>query len=133
MVDILRIRRASVGLIVLAPKPFACGGIRDILRLLPAAVPGVTGCPGVPLRPKRLGVAGLPLDEVHGASGVLDGLRRSFDVFVPGSNTDFAFKALDDGTGLASSLRLSLPIIRIGMVSFCFSMLIFLLPTLGIR
>ena len=133
MVDILRIRRASVGLIVLAPNPFACAGITDILRLLLAFAPGVPGCPGVPLRPKRLGLEGLPVEEVHGASGVLDGVNSSFEMFVPGSSIDFAFRALGDGIGFESSLRSSFPSMRIDIVSFCFSILAFLVPTLGLR
>lgn len=69
MIDMRFMRLASVGLIVLAPKPVAM----DILF----EPPGVVVLPGVPLR--LPGVIWPTIDIVLRASGVLDGVSRSFE------------------------------------------------------
>lgn len=85
MVDMRFMRLASVGLIVRAPRPVAID-----IRLL---VPGVAVRPGVAAR--FPGVVWPTRDEVFCGSGVLEGVRRLFEVVLL-TRTDFVFKPRGD-------------------------------------
>src|SRR2546423_664476 len=121
------IRRASVGLMVRAPRPVAIGGITDIL-LFWALDEGVAVVPAVPL---LLLVLPGPRDR----SGALDGVKNAFSLSCfepcPESNAGlFAFPVtLVSSLPSASIPRLAIPMLKLAM-SFC-SLLDLRTPTLG--
>ena len=85
--DILFNRRASVGLMVLAPNPVAM----DCLRPFP---PGVVVRPGVPLL--LFGVVWITVEVFRGPSGVFDGVRRSLEERFMGASPGRALIVLGD-------------------------------------
>lgn len=83
-IDIRFILLASVGLIVLAPKPVAWPGMTDLLLSPLAVAPGVTLFPGV-----------VCADVCFGGSGVLDGVSKSLEACLLGTTMDFTLAVLD--------------------------------------